>query len=161
PQTLGGTYFGGREPRRRRSASHKAWHPTWNRTAARLSVYCGSYSVKRMALPHAAHKRPPPRQIQVFTGAPSGSEPAVTFFRTRSASNFGTGSSRRRMNLVPDDARRNVIRRYTRSPHRDEQKDGRGRQEFRGGATKLGPRGSRIWCPILVQSRLLPRLSVG
>src|SRR5262249_29707667 len=80
---------------------------------------CGSYSVKRMALPHAAHKRPLPRQIQIFAGASRGSTPALTFFRTRSASDFGTGSSRRRMNLAPDDTRRNVIRRYTRSPHGD------------------------------------------
>jgi hypothetical protein len=55
-------------PRRRRSASHTRWHATWNRIAARLSLYTGSYSVKRMDCPHTAHGRPLPRQIQIFAG---------------------------------------------------------------------------------------------
>src|SRR5215470_18351239 len=93
----------GRELRRRRSASQRPRQPAWNRIAARLSLYSGSYSVKRMDCPHAAHRRPLPRQIQIFAGASKGSTPASTFSRTRSASDFATGSSPEGMKLAPDD----------------------------------------------------------
>jgi hypothetical protein len=53
-------------------------------------------------------------------GRLTGSTPVSSFSRTRSASDFATGSSPEGTKLAPDEPRRNVLHCYTRSPHRDE-----------------------------------------
>src|SRR5438128_3100230 len=79
-----------RKPRRRRSASHRPWHPTWRRIGARPS-YCGSYSTWafRMGSSHAVQGAPRPLPAHSFTGASRGSTPPSTLSRTSSANGFG------------------------------------------------------------------------